>query len=91
MSIKSKIFKELEKKGYITDDFIYEIYKGEPNFATAADYKEQYYRLKNDINFFKDKEIIEKVKARRSYLVRVKEQETYYKVCKDFYLMIKTI
>lgn len=86
MSIKSEIFKKLEKDGYINDSELAKIYKGEPNFYTASQYMAEYHRLQRDRNFFNDKKI-ERIEKYRGY--KAKTNEGWYKICKQYYEEIK--
>lgn len=88
-NIKKQIWSKLEKEGYITDMELAKIYGGEPNFYVAETYKQEYFNLKRDIEFFGDT-VCRIEKYMRSY----KASTTYigggwYKISKAYYEKLK--
>ena len=90
-SIKQKIWNKLDKDGYCTDSDLAKIYGKEPNFSTAEEYKRAWHKLRAEKLEFADKEIVEKHHSGRRYFVRLKgmDRNTWYKVGKDFYNLLK--
>jgi hypothetical protein len=66
MTIKQKIWKILEEKGYVNDQELFNIYgkEEEINWATSGEYERQWRKLKRDREFFVDKKILALVKYR---------------------------
>ena len=84
-SIKTQIWKALEKTGYLTDTDVAKIYgEKDLNFVVAEEYKRQWCRFKSDREFFADKKIKQIVKANRKHYVEL-EDGLHYKCGKDFF------
>lgn len=81
----------LDKQGYILDQQSFKIF-GE-NWTGSSEYVRKWKRLQADKNFFKDKEIIEKKKGNRCYMIRTTDGEVncYYKVGKEFYVTLNNL
>lgn len=88
-SIKQFVEDELDKKGYVTDIELYSNFCA-VNLGTVEEYKKRYFRYKSDIVFVKTKQnkgtyIIEKRKSNRKHLIRFKDEDCFYQICKRLY------
>jgi hypothetical protein len=90
MSIKSLIWEELEKTGYMSDSKLAKIYGKEPNFYTASLYIAEYYRIKTDREHFADKEIVGLHHYRKIYSAQLKGEKGWTKISKQYFNEIKS-
>lgn len=98
MTLKQFVFNEMDKKGYILDQELAKFCKGEPNFYTAEQYKEDWKRLNNCLsvhNFHQDN-TTEIHKGYKCYLVRNKEikeidENRWLKIPKIYFNYLKNI
>ena len=88
MTIKSKLWEILDKKGYLLDQDIANIYgkEEEINWVTALEYKRQWLRLKQDREFFKDKKILSISKYKGC---KAETSEGWYKIGRDYFEELK--
>lgn len=86
-TLKQFIFETLDNGEYITDTALAKFCNGEPKWNTAEEYKRQYWKLRNDRNFFEDKNIIRLKEIKRMHIVFTDNGS--YKCGKEFYNEVK--
>ena len=86
-TLKQFIFETLDNGEYITDTALAKFCNGEPKWNTAEEYKRQYWKLRNDRNFFEDKNIIRLKEIKRMHIVFTDNGS--HKCGKEFYNEVK--
>ena len=80
-NLKTFVF---EKKGLVTDQEAYDFYGENLNISTLEELKTKARNYFYDLNFFKNKKIIKKIKIKRKYILEI-EGEVSYQSRKEYW------
>ena len=88
-SLKQFIFEKMSAGEYVTDTMLAKFCGGEPNYYQAEVYKSQFRKIERDREFFADKNITRIEHYRRNYKAQLDNQNSWYRIGKDYYNEIK--
>ena len=88
-TLKQFIFETLDNGEYITDTALAKFCNGEPIWNTAEEYKRQYWKLRNDRNFFEDKDIERIEHYKKLYKAKLRGSDYWLKISKIYFNEIK--
>lgn len=85
---RQQVFEILDKKGFILDDEAVKIL-GNENLCNISEYVRMWKAYTRDVEYFENKEIVEKHKSYRKHLVRLKGCDSWLAVSKQFFDTVK--
>ena len=94
MKIKQFIFKEMENKGYVLDQEVFNFLGKEPNYYTIELYKKEWLGFKRAKEYFIDFEnnkntIIRKSGRRYLIIIKMSESLGWYLIPKSYFNYLK--